>query len=108
MFYLFDVFVNSVNDAIRINCYNNINQFFDLHRDAQYCPNPYKRTLFSVIIYLNQNIKGGQTQFYHLSKNDYQKIHQNSNTLLTHFYFLCFVMVLIKFLVSTEYLKFEL
>ena len=54
-----------MNNAIRINKYSRMKrEFFAPHKDAQYCPSGDERSVFSLVIYLNQGFKGGETCFY--------------------------------------------
>jgi hypothetical protein len=47
--------MSGVNSAMRINKY---------HKDAQYAPSGDERSLFSLLIYLNDNYDKGETKFY--------------------------------------------
>ena len=54
-----------LNEAFRINQYSaKGNQFFAIHRDAQYCPNGDRRSLLTLLVYLNDDFNGGETTFY--------------------------------------------
>ena len=54
-----------MNNAIRINKYSRMKrEFFAPHKDAQYWPSGDERSVFSLVIYLNQGFKGGETCFY--------------------------------------------
>ena len=54
-----------LNEAFRINQYSSTgNQFFAIHRDAQYCPNGDRRSLLTLLVYLNDDFSGGETSFY--------------------------------------------
>lgn len=55
--------MNGINPAMRINKYKK-GHFFAPHKDAQYAPNGDERSLFSLIIYLNDSYKQGETKFY--------------------------------------------
>lgn len=55
--------LNGINPAMRINKYKQ-DQFFAPHKDAQYAPSGDRRSLLSLIIYLNDDYKQGQTKFY--------------------------------------------
>ncbi|CAF2796191.1 unnamed protein product [Rotaria sp. Silwood2] len=55
--------MNSVNNAMRLNKYHE-NEYFTLHKDAQYSPSADERSLLSLIIYLNDNFEKGETKFY--------------------------------------------
>ncbi|UJR16991.1 hypothetical protein I4U23_003889 [Adineta vaga] len=55
--------LSGVNPAMRLNKYQT-NQHFSPHKDAQYAPSGDERSLFSLIIYLNDNYEHGQTKFY--------------------------------------------
>ena len=62
--------VNSVNPAFRINRYN-VHDHFSAHKDSQYVKNGYTRSIFSLIIYLNDDFSNGETKFYwQKQKND--------------------------------------
>ncbi|KAJ3100208.1 hypothetical protein HDU97_002440 [Phlyctochytrium planicorne] len=56
--------VDGVNEALRLNLYNDSSNFFAPHIDAQYCPNGDKRSLFSVVLYLTDSFDGGETMLY--------------------------------------------
>eukprot|EP01084_Bolivina_argentea_P197030 337708_1 len=57
--------ISSVNKGMRINRYSsNDNDFFSHHKDAQFCANSNKKSLFTLIIYLNDDYSGGETNFY--------------------------------------------
>eukprot|EP01084_Bolivina_argentea_P006032 11413_1 len=56
--------LNGINEGIRINCYNKKDQFFGYHKDGQFCNSGNERSIFSLVIYLNDNFKGGETNFY--------------------------------------------
>lgn len=55
--------MSGVNQAIRINRYEE-GEYFSVHKDGQYAPNADERSLFSLIIYLNDNYEKGETKFY--------------------------------------------
>lgn len=55
--------MSGINPAMRINKYKK-DQFFAPHKDAQYAPSGDERSLFSLIIYLNDYYKQGETKFY--------------------------------------------
>ena len=56
---------DGVNDAIRINRYSSDkSEYFAPHKDGQYCPSGDKRSIFSLVLYLNEGFKGGETCFY--------------------------------------------
>ena len=58
-----------LNEGIRMNKYSSkANEYFALHKDAQYCPSGDRRSIFSLILYLNDSFRGGETNFY-LPKN---------------------------------------
>ena len=58
-----------LNEGVRINKYSSEkSEYFALHKDAQYCPSGDKRSIFSLILYLNDGFQGGETHFY-LPKN---------------------------------------
>ena len=54
-----------INDAMRINRYSaKENEFFSPHKDSQFCPSGDERSIFSLVIYLNDGYNGGETCFY--------------------------------------------
>ena len=54
-----------LNKAIRVNKYSSDrNEYFAPHKDAQYCPSGDERSIFSLVIYLNEGFQGGNTCFY--------------------------------------------
>ena len=56
---------DGVNDAIRINRYSSDkSEYFAPHKDGQYCPSGDRRSIFSLVLYLNEGFKGGETCFY--------------------------------------------
>ncbi|CAF4100244.1 unnamed protein product [Rotaria sp. Silwood2] len=55
--------LSGVNKATRSNKYRQ-DEHFAPHKDAQYAPNGDERSLFSLVIYLNDNYKQGETKFY--------------------------------------------
>ena len=58
-----------VNEAMRLNRYSGESkEFFGPHRDAPFCPNGDKRSLYTILIYLNDDFRGGETVF-HLPEN---------------------------------------
>ena len=61
--------VSGVNKALRINKYSSERrEFFACHKDAQYCPSGDERSILSLVLYLTEGFKGGETYFY-LPKN---------------------------------------
>ena len=64
--------MSGVNPAMRINRYTG-EHFFAPHKDAQYAPSGDERSLFSLIIYLNDDYTEGETKFY------FPKIQPNSD-----------------------------
>ncbi|CAF1103293.1 unnamed protein product [Rotaria magnacalcarata] len=58
--------ISGVNVAMRLNKYSK-DEHFSPHKDAQYAPNGDERSLFSLLIYLNDNFEKGETKF-HFSK----------------------------------------
>ncbi len=57
--------LDSLNEAIRINKYSEEEKgFFGPHKDAQFCPNGDQRSIMTLLIYLNEDFKGGETCFY--------------------------------------------
>ena len=61
--------LSGVNEALRINKYSSERrEFFACHKDAQYCPSGDERSILSLVLYLNEGFKGGETCFY-LPKN---------------------------------------
>eukprot|EP00794_Sanderia_malayensis_P009268 gene9268-10246_t len=62
-----------LNEAFRINKYSDdSSQFFSPHKDSQYCPNGDRRSLLTLVIYLNGDFEGGSTCFY-FPKNKKQR-----------------------------------
>ena len=60
-----------LNEGCRINRYSATRQeFFSIHKDAQYCPNGDCRSLLTLLIYLNEDFNGGETAFYFPKQND--------------------------------------
>ena len=60
---------SGLNEALRINKYSaERREFFACHKDAQYCPSGDERSILSLVLYLNEGFKGGETCFY-LPKN---------------------------------------
>ena len=56
---------SGINQAIRFNKYDSERkEFFEPHRDSQFCPSGDERSLLSVVIYLNERFRGGETKFY--------------------------------------------
>ena len=61
--------LSGVNEAMRLNRYSGKHkEHFGLHRDAPFCPNGDRRSLYTVLIYLNDDFRGGETVF-HFPKN---------------------------------------
>eukprot|EP01084_Bolivina_argentea_P019047 35442_1 len=57
--------ISSINNGMRINRYRSKHKdFFGYHKDAQYCNTPNERSIFTLIIYLNDDFQGGETKFY--------------------------------------------
>lgn len=57
--------LHSLNEAMRINKYSGEKkEYFGPHKDAQYCPSGDERSLFTLVIYLNEDFQGGETCFY--------------------------------------------
>ena len=57
--------LSGVNEAMRLNRYSGKHkEHFGLHRDAPFCPNGDRRSLYTVLIYLNDDFRGGETIFY--------------------------------------------
>lgn len=57
--------LHGLNNAARICKYDSQEkEFFAPHFDAQFCPNADKRSLFSLLVYLNDGFAGGETNFY--------------------------------------------
>eukprot|EP01084_Bolivina_argentea_P184781 318708_1 len=62
--------ISSINIAMRINKYDaNDNDFFTFHKDSQYTPSSHERSLFTLIIYLNDQFQGGETNFYFVKQD---------------------------------------
>lgn len=54
-----------LNEAMRVNKYcSETKGFFGPHKDAQYCPSGDERSIFTLLIYLNEDFTGGSTCFY--------------------------------------------
>ena len=61
--------LSGINEAMRLNRYSGKHkEHFAPHRDAPFCPNGDKRSLYTVLIYLNDDFLGGETVF-HFPKN---------------------------------------
>ena len=57
--------LHNLNAGFRINKYTaEEKQFFSAHKDAQYCPNGDRRSLLTVLVYLNEDFEGGLTKFH--------------------------------------------
>ena len=57
--------LHGLNEAMRINKYSGKTKgFFGPHKDAQFCPNGDERSIMTLLIYLNEDFKGGETCFY--------------------------------------------
>jgi hypothetical protein len=57
--------LHGLNEANRINKYSGERKgFFGQHKDAQFCPNGDERSIMTLLIYLNEDFKGGKTCFY--------------------------------------------
>ena len=66
--------LDGINEAIRFNSYNSYGkEKFEKHRDAQFCPSGDHRSFLSLVIYLNDDFKGGQTKFYIPKQHDCSK-----------------------------------
>ena len=71
--------LSGLNEALRINKYSSERrEFFACHRDAQYCPSGDERSMLSLVLYLNEGFKGGETCFY-LPKR--RKVHTKGMTV---------------------------
>jgi hypothetical protein len=58
-----NLFLNSLNDRFKIYKYS-VGQQFKLHRDGIFInTNNNEESRYTILIYLNQNFKGGETQF---------------------------------------------
>ena len=54
-----------LNEGVRVNKYSSEkSDYFAPHKDAQYCPSGDKRSIFSLILYLNEGFQGGETHLY--------------------------------------------
>eukprot|EP00112_Aurelia_sp_Birch-Aquarium-sp1_P025327 Seg837.4 transcript_id=Seg837.4/GoldUCD/mRNA.D3Y31 product="hypothetical protein" protein_id=Seg837.4/GoldUCD/D3Y31 len=63
--------LHSLNSGFRINKYTaEEKQFFSAHKDAQYCPNGDRRSLLTVLVFLNEDFEGGFTKFYFPKRSD--------------------------------------
>ena len=56
-----------INECFRISEYNK-GARFNIHRDACYVKNEDIRSIYTIIIYLNDNFQGGETIFYKTNK----------------------------------------
>eukprot|EP00112_Aurelia_sp_Birch-Aquarium-sp1_P025326 Seg837.3 transcript_id=Seg837.3/GoldUCD/mRNA.D3Y31 product="hypothetical protein" protein_id=Seg837.3/GoldUCD/D3Y31 len=57
--------LHSLNSGFRTNKYTaEEKQFFSAHKDAQYCPSGDRRSLLTVLVFLNGDFEGGLTKFY--------------------------------------------
>ena len=57
--------LHDLNEAMRVNKYSGKTKgFFGPHKDAQFCPNGDERSIMTLLIYLSEDFKGGQTCFY--------------------------------------------
>ena len=64
--------LHGLNEAIRINKYSGKTKgYFGPHKDAQFCPNGDERSIMTLLVYLNEDLKGGETCFY-FPKNSLQ------------------------------------
>ena len=62
--------LSGINEAMRLNRYSAKNkERFGFHRDAPFCPNGDKRSLYTVLVYLNDDFREGETRFY-IPKDD--------------------------------------
>ena len=67
-----------LNEAIRVNRYSSDrNEYFAPHKDARYCPSGDERSIFSLVVYLNEDFQGGNTCFYLPRKLKEQTITMN-------------------------------
>ncbi len=55
---------DSINECFRYNQYISPSIGFKAHRDATFIENEDTRSIFSILIYLNDNFSGGDTVFY--------------------------------------------
>eukprot|EP00112_Aurelia_sp_Birch-Aquarium-sp1_P025325 Seg837.2 transcript_id=Seg837.2/GoldUCD/mRNA.D3Y31 product="hypothetical protein" protein_id=Seg837.2/GoldUCD/D3Y31 len=63
--------LHSLNSGFRINKYTaEEKQFFSAHKDAQYCPSGDRRSLSTVLVFLNGDFEGGLTKFYFPKRSD--------------------------------------
>ena len=54
-----------LNEGVRVNKYcSEKSNYFAPHKDAQYCPSGDKRSIFLLVLYLNEGFQGGETHFY--------------------------------------------
>ena len=57
--------LHGLNEGMRINKYMSQNkEYFGPHKDGQYCPSGDQRSLFTLLVYLNEGFHGGETCFY--------------------------------------------
>eukprot|EP00112_Aurelia_sp_Birch-Aquarium-sp1_P024856 Seg802.5 transcript_id=Seg802.5/GoldUCD/mRNA.D3Y31 product="hypothetical protein" protein_id=Seg802.5/GoldUCD/D3Y31 len=67
--------LHGLNEAFRVNKYSaTSNEFFSVHKDAQFCPNADRRSLFTLLIYLNDDFSEGTTNFYFPKKSERDSI----------------------------------
>ncbi|EFC35281.1 predicted protein, partial [Naegleria gruberi] len=52
-----------VNEMMRFNKYQ-IGEYFKIHTDGQFKRNNNERSIYTLLIYLNDDFKGGETRFY--------------------------------------------
>eukprot|EP01084_Bolivina_argentea_P051971 95514_1 len=63
--------VSCINIGMRIMRYDSNNDdFFTFHKDGQYAASADERSLFTLIIYLNDDFDGGETNFYFNKSED--------------------------------------
>ena len=55
--------LSGINECFRASLYNE-DDFFNIHRDAQYSPSAVERSILTGVIYLNDDFEGGETVVY--------------------------------------------
>ena len=60
-----------LNEGFRVNKYSaTSHEFFSVHKDGQFCPNADRRSVFTLLIYLNDDYSEGSTNFYFPKKSE--------------------------------------
>ena len=71
---------SGVNACLRANLYETTN-FFNFHKDSQYCPSANERSILSGIIYLNDDYEGGETTVHFPAKCDCGKLFDENHKI---------------------------